>query len=88
MKEREHTGIELTGVELAYLKNIVFDRVRALETKISKLGSSLRESKAPNPANTEEELQEMRKELHFLQHNLGEKLFEKKQEDIDTEVSI
>lgn len=75
MREREHTGIELTAVELAYLKNAVFDRVRILETKISELGRSLSERTEPNPANTEEELQKMRKELHFLQHNLGEKLF-------------
>ncbi|TSC63771.1 MAG: hypothetical protein G01um101491_468 [Parcubacteria group bacterium Gr01-1014_91] len=75
MKEKEHTGIELTGVELAYLQKAVFDRVKAVENKISVLGRSISESTAPNPTNAEVELVELRKELRFLQHNLGEKLF-------------
>ena len=75
IKEKEHTGIELTGVGLAYLQKAIFDRVKAVENKISVLGRSIGESTALNPRNTEEELEGLRKEMHFLQHNLGEKLF-------------
>ena len=75
MKEREHTGVELTGAELAYLKKVAFDRIRAIEQNIPTLECSLGEGTVPNRSNTEEELQGLKQELNFLKYNLAEKLF-------------
>lgn len=85
MRERMHSGIELTGVELAYLKKLTFDRIKTLESDISSLDRSLRERTAVNYRNAEDELLALREELDFLQDNLAEKLFADKK--IDGEVS-
>lgn len=86
MKEKEHTGIELTGVELAYLKKVMSDRIMTIENNISTLERSLSERTAPNPSNTEEDLRSLREELNFLQYNLVEKLFAEK-ENADNEAA-
>lgn len=89
MKDKEHTGIELTGVELAYLRKMTSDRVRAIENNISTLERSLSERTAPNPSNTEEDLRSLREELNFLQYNLVERLFaEKEKGDADKSAPI
>lgn len=75
MKEKTHTGIELTGAELAYLQKITFDRIADVGDRISAIEKSLHERSVPNSRNSEEELNGLRKELHFLQNNLSEKLF-------------
>jgi len=80
MREMEHTGVELTGVELAYLKKITADRIKYLEESIAQTEISLSEGNAANPENTEEELRRERQELDFLQNNLAEKLFEERKE--------
>ena len=77
MRRMEHTGVELTAVELAYLKKITADRIKNLEASISQTETSLSEGTAPNSRNAEEELEKARHELDFLQNNLAEKLFEK-----------
>ena len=77
MRRMEHTGVELTAVELAYLKKITADRIKGLEASIYQTEISLSEGTAPNSRNAEEELEKARHELDFLQNNLAEKLFEK-----------
>ena len=74
-RKQEHTGIELTGVELEYLKKMTSDRIEAIEAKIPVLEESIEEGKASNMENAREELEGLRKELDFLQNNLAEKLF-------------
>lgn len=74
-RNQEHTGIELTGVELDYLKKMTFDRIEAIEQSILELEESINERAAPNLENAREELQKLRGELDFLQNNLAEKLF-------------
>ncbi len=88
MKEKEHTGIELSGVELAYLKNMLFGRVTAIKNNLSALERSLRERAATNPSNTREELRELREELNFLEHNLAEKLFDEKKKEVGNEENL
>lgn len=71
LREQKHTGIELNGVELAYLRELIFQRIGTVGNKISALG------KAPNPRAVEDELSELKQELKFLQNDFAEKLFEK-----------
>lgn len=74
MRENEHTGIELTGVELAYLKKVAFDRMGAIRDRISILEHP-RYNEARNEKIDHEEVGALRGELDFLEHNLAEKLF-------------
>ena len=76
----EHTGIELTGVELAYLKKMAYDKIETLENTVRELEESISDGRAPNTQNAEEELRRLREELDFLQNNLAEKLFEERKE--------
>lgn len=78
MREEEHTGIELTGAELAYLKKITSDRIYALERLVDDLDRSIKERSAPNISNAEEELGKLNGELDFLKHNFAEKLFKER----------
>ena len=75
MREQEHTGIELTGPELAYLKHHIAQDVEDVEGKIVTLEESLGQGREPNSSNAEAELVTLRKQLDFLKHNLVEKLF-------------
>lgn len=77
MRSAEHTGIELTGAELAVVRKVIFDWMKSTEKKIPILERSLDEATAPNPENTRRELQGLKKEFDFLRHNLAEKLFKK-----------
>jgi len=75
MREVEHTGIELTGPELAFLRNDTLERIDEIEGKIAALEESQDQGTEPNAINAEEELQGLRGKLEFIQNNFGEKLF-------------
>ncbi|OGZ20541.1 MAG: hypothetical protein A2494_02965 [Candidatus Lloydbacteria bacterium RIFOXYC12_FULL_46_25] len=81
MRKEEHTGIELTGVELAYLKKLASDRISGLESRIEDLDRSIKQHSAPNMNNAEEELGQLKGELNFLKHNFAEKLFRDRDEE-------
>ncbi|HQT82956.1 MAG TPA: hypothetical protein PLW99_02290 [Candidatus Paceibacterota bacterium] len=87
LRSVEHTGIELTGAELAVVRKVIFDWMKDTERKIPILERSLNEATAVNSDSTREELRKLKKELAFLKHNLAEKLFQKV-EDTDNRVSI
>ena len=84
---RKKTSIELSGPELAYLQHDMSEKIGTLRNNISTLERSIGEGTAPNSRNANEELQKLRQELNFLQHNFAEKLFTKT-EDADNEVAI
>lgn len=77
MREKKHTGVELTAVELAYFKDLAVDKMKSLEESIAQTEISLSEGNIANSENAEEELRRKRQELDFVQNNLAEKLFEK-----------
>jgi len=87
IRNRKHTGIELSGPELAYLQHAMSEKIGTLENKISALERSVAEGSAPNSSRAEEEKQKLKQELTFLRHNFVEKLFTKT-EDADNEVSL
>lgn len=74
MREEEHSGIELTGAELAYLKEIVLEKMEEVEDRIRMLERSTKERTASNSYKTENDKDALEKELVFLRHNLAEKL--------------
>jgi len=76
MRADEHTGVELTRVELLYLKKVAKDRMTELKDKIKSLDDSIQGYSAPNMHNAEDEILKLKKELDFLEHNLAEKLFQ------------
>lgn len=81
MRQEEHTGVELTGVELAYLKKMTASRISGLEDQIESLDRSIKQHSAPNMNNAEEELGQLKGELNFLKHNFAEKLFRDREEE-------
>ena len=87
MRSAEHTGIELTGAELAVVRKVIFDWMKDTERKIPILERALNEASAANTESTRGELQGLRKERDFLRHNLAEKLFQRPAE-ADNGVSI
>ncbi|MBU6388492.1 hypothetical protein KGQ72_01270 [Patescibacteria group bacterium] len=87
LRNKKHTGVELSGPELAYLQHNMFERIETLRTKVSALERAIGERTIPNVSNAEEDLQKSKKELEFLQHNFAEKLFQKTG-DTDNEVAI
>jgi hypothetical protein len=73
----EHPGITLDGPELAVVKSVIFDWMSATKNEVTELESSLREpGGAFNRSETEEKLNNLRRRLNFLEHNLAEKLFD------------
>jgi len=87
IRDRKHTGIELSGPELAFLQHDMSEKIAGLKDEISALERSIGEGTVPNSRNAGEDLQKLKKKLNFLRHNFTEKLFQKP-EDADNEVSI
>jgi len=83
----KRTNIELSGPELAYLQHDMSEKIGTLRNKISTLERSIGEGSAPNSFTAGEEVQKLRQELNFLEHNFLEKLFPQT-EDADNEVAI
>ena len=77
MRMQKHTGIELTGPELAVIKKIVFDEIRKTNDEIYKLEQSINDHTAPNTSTAEEDLKIKKQYVGLLRNNLAEKLFNK-----------
>jgi len=75
MRSEEHTGIELSGAELAVVKKVIFDWIRRAEDDKDRLERSLDDMSAPNRSNTRDEIKRLGEDLNFLHHNLAERLF-------------
>lgn len=75
MREDEHTGIELTGAELAYVRKLILEKMRSNDTEISQIKSALDGGTGVNRTNFEAKLEHLTKTKLFLAHNLAEKLF-------------
>jgi len=74
MRRRKHTGVELSGAELPVLNNLVFEKIKSIESEVAELTRSLEQHTAANEANVKEKLHDLSKYHDMLKNNLAEKL--------------
>jgi hypothetical protein len=74
MHEQEHTGVELTAAELAYVRDVIEHRMKTLDREIPARQRLLDEGGVPNTSMEQEDISALTQEQRFLRHNLFEKL--------------